>query len=167
METRFIPAENATREFYERSAREILPKLAKITGPERETVIAGILSIFDGSRGVLRLREGEVGFDVTTIKTYDAAIVESLLPDLAWKVIKDGRVITNLLEEELDRQRKAKAIDPAYAKMVLHSACTTETVSNFVARPATPEYLSRWDEEHSPMLPPKSAALQRFKGYCI
>lgn len=167
MSERFYPADWATTEFYTRAARELLPKLgAASTEAERQDITDELRDMFQGTKGILQVREGEVGMAWTATTTYDPAVVTSMLPDWGHNAIVRGQVREFDLKQLIKKLARAGVIEREYGASILQVAAVTQRTHAFIARPADAAYLARWDEEHA-ALRPAAPKLTRFKGYAI
>ena len=160
----FHPADGADVDDYRKAASEHLPGL--LAAASQREVIEFLMKVFEGSRGVLRVREGRVGFETIAPTSYDVEMVRSMLPDWAETVIKNGQILEEDLVQLVKKLRKAGVIDPQHAKSILKTAGKTKATTRFIAVPATAADMAAWDADNAALVPsiPKP---ERFKGYVI
>lgn len=161
----FRPADGATVEDYQSAIRENLSFIDSEFEKVGERALRNLRLIFEGSSGVLETPEGRVGFERTTIKTYDPDTIRSLLGEWAWQVIHNERVMANSLEKLIKKLKQGRVIDSQFAKTILDS-CTKQTVTTFIAHPWT-EAERLVYQSKTAQLRPACASAERFKGRCI
>lgn len=162
MRAQFYPAPWRDLEEYEQAARSMLPSLVKASEADRQVIVAALKEVFEGSRGILQVPEGRVGFAIVTVTQYDPAVLRSMLPSHADLFIRrDGTVNVSKLEELVAKLRKAKILDPMYAREVIKSGRASIS-SGFTAEPSTELERANLEADNSLLLPARKP--ERFKG---
>lgn len=162
----FYPAPWRDLEEYQAAASTLLPSLAKAkaegNADDATAIVSTLKEMFEGTRGILKVREGRVGWGIVSVSQYDPAVLRSMLPSHADLVIRrDGSVNVDALEKLVAKLRKARILDQMYAREIIKSGRASVS-SGFTAEPSTEVERANFDADTSALRP--GIKPERFKG---
>lgn len=164
--SRFEPAARYTVAELEAIARVTLDAIRLADSPETRGLYEYELrGIFEGSKGILEVENGRVGWRPVVEVRFDPDLVRSMLGRWADKsVISRGRVSAEGLERKLKKLKRAGVIDPMLSKEILSSGKQLDAWE-FVCEVFTRAELERKGQDGAPLIENKPPV--KFNGFAI